>query len=205
MPAGSLGPRQAAVVAHLQEHPGLTGGELARVFGLRNSMHQVLRALERKARVVAVTAPAAAQGRQVSRWYAAPPGTVPPRPRPADPAHLRRRRERDRLAQRARRARGRGLAVVPGMEPPSLRDRPGAAPDLPAAACAGADPDLFFPPDYYEEPPARRRRVAKAVAICAGCPVRARCYQLAARRGEKWGVWGGADFGDRRRKAARAS
>jgi Transcription factor WhiB len=104
------------------------------------------------------------------------------------------RRERDRRSARARRARLRGLPA----EPPPL-------PDLPGAACAGADPDLYFPPAHYEEPPARRRRVGKAVAICAGCPVRARCYQAAADRRELTGVWGGVDFGDRPTKAARVS
>jgi WhiB family transcriptional regulator, redox-sensing transcriptional regulator len=204
MPGSSLGPRQAAVLEHLGAHPGLTAGELARVFGLHNSMHQLLRVLEHKARVVAVSIWEAGQGRRVIRWHVAPEGMAPPSAPPADPAAVRRRRERDRLAQRARRARGRGLAVMLGREPPSLKDRQAAAPDLVGAACAGVDPDLFFPPDHYEEPPVRRRRVAQAVAACAGCPVRARCYEGAVRRGERWGVWGGVDFGERR-KAARAS
>ena len=36
--AAGLGPRQAAVLEHLAEHPGLTAGELARAFGLRASI-----------------------------------------------------------------------------------------------------------------------------------------------------------------------
>lgn len=204
MPTAPLGPRQVAVLAHLEEHPGLTAGELARVFGLSGSLHQLLYRLERKARVIAVTAWEPHQGRHVSRWHAAPPGTMPPAPPPpADPEILRRHRERDRVSQRARRARARGLTVVPGMEPPSLRAHRDATPDLRAAACKGADPDLFFPVNG-ELGADGHRRVAKAAAICAGCSVRARCYQLAAERGERWGVWGGVDFGDRK-KAAKAS
>ena len=178
-----LGPRQAAVLAHLQEHPGLTAGELSRAFGLSTSLYQQLRRLESKARVVAVIAREPSQGRQVSRWYPAPPGTVPPPPQPADPEDIRRRRERDRVSQRARRARGRGLTVQPAL----------VAPDLPGAACQAADPDLFFPPDK-EEPATRGRRQAQAMAICAGCQIRARCYQAAADRREPWGIWGGVDF-----------
>jgi WhiB family transcriptional regulator, redox-sensing transcriptional regulator len=202
--AEALGPRQAAVLAHLEEHPGLTVGELARVFGLSGSLHHLLYRLQREARVIAVTAWEPHQGRRVSRWHAAPLGTMSPTPLPpADPEVLRRHRERDRVSQRARRARARGLAVMPGMEPPSLRDRRDATPDLRTAACKGADPDLFFPVDG-EFGADGRRRVAKAAAICAGCSVRGRCYRLAAERGEQWGVWGGVDFGNRK-KAARAS
>jgi WhiB family transcriptional regulator, redox-sensing transcriptional regulator len=195
--AAALGSRQAAVLEHLRDHPGLTATDLTRVFRLRTMLYQQLRALERQALVVSVTALDPATGRRVARWYVAPPGMVPPPEEPADPVAVARRRERDRLAQRARRARARGLVAVPAVEaqPP---------PDLPGAACVGADPDLFFPPDHYEEPPVRRRRVRKAADICAGCPVRVRCYQAAADRREKFGVFGGVDFGERK-KAARAS
>ncbi len=203
MTAAVLGPREGTVLAHLQEHPGLTAGELARVFGLRNSMSQLMQRLERKAAVVAVTALDPAQGRRASRWHPAPPGTVPPPLPPADPEGDRHRRERDRLSQRARRARARGLAVQPGMEAPSLRERPGPAPDLPGAACVTADPDLFFPAED-ERAVGRRRRAAAALAVCAGCPARVRCYQLAAARGERWGIWGGVDF-DAAGKGRRAS
>jgi len=46
-------------------------------------------------------------------------------------------------------------------------------------ACRDADPELFFPPDV-ERGPARQRRQQSAVAVCAGCPVRAQC------RGARW-------------------
>ena len=178
-----LGPRQAAVLAHLEEHPGLTAGELARALGLSAEPYQLLRRLQGKARVVAVTALEPSQGRPVSRWHPAPPGTVPPPARPAGPADIRRQRERDRVSQRARRARARGPVIVPAV----------VAPDLRGAACRGADPGLFFPAED-ETAAAWRRRLAQAMAICAGCPVRARCYQAAAGRREPWGIWGGADF-----------
>jgi WhiB family redox-sensing transcriptional regulator len=60
------------------------------------------------------------------------------------------------------------------------------------AACAGADPDLFFPREQRD--PGNR----EAKRVCAGCPVRAEClrYSLATR--EEFGVWGGLDEWDRR-------
>jgi WhiB family redox-sensing transcriptional regulator len=191
--AAPLGPRQAAVLARLEEHPGLTAGELARFFGLSTSLYQLLGRLQQRALVVAVTAWDPAQGRRVSRWHPAPPGTAPPPPqRPADPVEIRRRRERDRVSQRARRARARGPVIVAAL----------AVPDLPGAACLGAGPGLFFPAEE-ETAAARYGRQAQAMAVCAGCPVRARCYQGAADRGEPWGIWGGADVEESRRERRR--
>lgn len=71
------------------------------------------------------------------------------------------------------------------------------APALSGPACAGEDPDLFFPPDG-ERAGDRLLRVARAKAVCAGCPVRGRCLELAAGRGERWGIWGGVDFTEAR-------
>ena len=45
------------------------------------------------------------------------------------------------------------------------------------------DADLWF-----AETPADLER---AKALCARCPVRVRCLQLALEREEPWGVWGG--------------
>lgn len=60
-----------------------------------------------------------------------------------------------------------------------------------AAACArGVDPELFFPLDLDPTSPA----VATARQVCAGCPVRALCFddvmsvEDPARR---WGVFAG--------------
>ena len=49
-------------------------------------------------------------------------------------------------------------------------------------ACAGTDPDLFFPAD--------QAALAAAVAVCAPCPLRATCLSLGTARSES-GVWGG--------------
>lgn len=63
------------------------------------------------------------------------------------------------------------------------------------AACAGMDPDLFFP-DRYDDP-------APAVAVCRTCPVAAACLAEALQRGERSGIWGGTTPTDRRRLTAR--
>lgn len=60
-------------------------------------------------------------------------------------------------------------------------------------ACAGADLSLFFGPDV-EHPQDRADREAKAIAICAGCPVRRPCGEYAVTRPEPYGTWGG--FGE---------
>jgi WhiB family redox-sensing transcriptional regulator len=200
--AAPLGPRQAAVLAHLEEHPGLTAGELARAFGLRASLYKQLARLEGMARIVGVPVWDPGQGRTVTHWHVAPVGTVPPIAPPEDPEKLRRRRERDRRASRARRARAAGLTVQPGAEPPPRRR---LAVVVVAAACRGADPDLFFGPDA-ERVTDRQRREAQAKAICAGCPVRVACLAYALDTCQAFGIWGGADEDERRamlRQAAR--
>lgn len=60
----------------------------------------------------------------------------------------------------------------------------------PAAACRGLDPNLFFP--ELGEP------TAPAKAVCAGCPVRARCLDYALANGIRYGTWGGATEQERR-------
>jgi Transcription factor WhiB len=171
------GTHRAAVLAHLALVPDLTAGELAHVIGARYSLSELLAAMEHRAEVVCRTEWRPQQGRQVRLWRLAPPGTVPP-PRAPEPADVAaRRRERDRLTQRARRARRRRPA------PPPL-----VAAALPGAACAAADPCLFFPE------PGDVATEAAAKAICAGCPVRAACYAGAIGRGERWGVWGGTNL-----------
>jgi WhiB family redox-sensing transcriptional regulator len=200
MPSGA---RRAMVLEHLQDHPGLTAGEIARAFGLRTSMLDTMRRLEQRAQVIAVTSWMPDQGKPARRWQIAPPGTVPPPRPPTDPQVVARQRERDRLATRARRARARGLHVESGLESPSLRDRPAAAADVAGAACRTEDPELFFPPDD-ERPADREVRAARAVAICHECPVQAACYAAAVANGECHGVWGGVDF-TQPRKRRRAS
>jgi WhiB family transcriptional regulator, redox-sensing transcriptional regulator len=186
--AAGLGTRQAAILAYLEEHPGQTATELARVFGLRASLYKQMAVLEQRALVVGVPVWNPDQGRQVTRWRVAPPGTVPP-PRPApDPAAVSRRRERDTAAQRARRGR---------RNPPRRPDLRVTPPALDGAACKGADTDLFFGPDA-EFVTARQQREAKAKAICAGCPARPECLAYALNTREDYGVWGGATEDERR-------
>jgi WhiB family redox-sensing transcriptional regulator len=57
-------------------------------------------------------------------------------------------------------------------------------------ACRAADPDLFFHP-WGERDPRRSRREAAAKAVCAACPVRIQCAEVALATYEAYGVWGG--------------
>lgn len=189
--AAALGSRQAAILAHLTEHPGLTAVELARAFGLRASLYKQLARLQGMALVIGVPVWNPGQGQQVTRWHVAPPGAVPPPAPPPDPVKAERIRERDRQSQRARRARVRGLTAVIGAGSPSLRDL------WAAGACRDADPDLFFGPDA-EFVTARRQREAKAKAVCAGCPVRRACLAWALDTGQSHGIWGGTNEDERR-------
>jgi WhiB family transcriptional regulator, redox-sensing transcriptional regulator len=61
------------------------------------------------------------------------------------------------------------------------------------AAVCGGHGDVFFGPDG-ETARQRRRRVAKAEALCAGCPVRDACLEYAQERGIVFGVFGGVDL-----------
>lgn len=186
--AAALGPRQAAILAHLEEHPGRTATELAREFRLRNSLYKQLTVLEQRALVVGRQVWNPAMGRHVTCWHAAPPGTVPP-PRPApDPVEVSRRRERETAAQRARRAR---------RNPPRRPAIGIAPPALTGAACKGADLNLFFGPDA-EFVSARKQREAEAKAICARCPVRDACLAYAMDTAEAYGIWGGLNEDERR-------
>src|SRR5262252_2238494 len=68
------------------------------------------------------------------------------------------------------------------------------------AACASADPELFFPISYSG--PALRQ-VAQAKAICARCPIQRECLRYALDAGSIQGVWGGMTEDERRRLARR--
>lgn len=57
------------------------------------------------------------------------------------------------------------------------------------AACAGMDPELWFPGSGSPEIEQRRLKLAKV--ICGRCPVREECLVFAARTGQRFGVWGG--------------
>ena len=58
-------------------------------------------------------------------------------------------------------------------------------------ACRPQDPALFFPP--------LGASTEDAKAVCALCPVRARCLEYAILEGIEHGVWGGASDAERRR------
>jgi len=64
------------------------------------------------------------------------------------------------------------------------------------AACATADPDLFFPISHSG--PAVRQ-VMRAKAICAHCDIQQECLRYALDAGSIQGVWGGMTEGERRR------
>lgn len=64
------------------------------------------------------------------------------------------------------------------------------------AACLEEDPDLWFP----EYTPSFQHRRDMALKVCATCRVRAQCLEYAKRNHEVNGIWGGVDFGHRRRR-----
>jgi WhiB family transcriptional regulator, redox-sensing transcriptional regulator len=74
-------------------------------------------------------------------------------------------------------------------EPPEFTMPPAV---LKYAACAGEDPDLFFP----DGPPASQN-TAHAKAVCARCPVRDECLKWAIDNNQTHGIWGGLDENDR--------
>lgn len=53
------------------------------------------------------------------------------------------------------------------------------------AACAGAEPTLFFPDN------ASPQAAARALEICGNCPVRVQCRSYARNAAEPYGIWGG--------------
>ncbi|HLH58654.1 MAG TPA: WhiB family transcriptional regulator [Streptosporangiaceae bacterium] len=75
----------------------------------------------------------------------------------------------------------------------------------PLARCAGSalDPDEWYP--VASRPAGARAEAARALAVCAVCPVRAECLELSMRvwdAGGEHGIWGGLVEADR--AAARA-
>jgi WhiB family redox-sensing transcriptional regulator len=64
------------------------------------------------------------------------------------------------------------------------------------AACATADPDLFFPMSHSG--PAMRQ-VTRAKAVCARCDIQRECLRYALSAGSIQGVWGGTTEAERRR------
>lgn len=58
------------------------------------------------------------------------------------------------------------------------------------AACAGVDPNVFYPPPS-PDPDIYRARIREITNYCSGCPVRTECARYAVREGITEGVWGG--------------
>ena len=55
------------------------------------------------------------------------------------------------------------------------------------AACRGCDPELWFPATHED--------ALLPILVCGECPVKKQCADLAARNGERFGVWGGVWLG----------
>lgn len=51
--------------------------------------------------------------------------------------------------------------------------------------CRTVDPEVFFPR------PSDAAGIAKAIALCGRCPIKAQCLEAAVDNGEEHGVWGG--------------
>ena len=58
------------------------------------------------------------------------------------------------------------------------------------AACAGTDPEAFFPDRGGNPHPAKK--------VCRDCPVRQQCLDYALKHAENWGIWGGLTDNERR-------
>jgi WhiB family redox-sensing transcriptional regulator len=59
------------------------------------------------------------------------------------------------------------------------------------ALCAETDPEAFFPEKGGSTREAKR--------VCAGCPVRLQCLEMALQNDERFGIWGGLSERERRR------
>lgn len=57
--------------------------------------------------------------------------------------------------------------------------------------CVDVNPALFYP--------GRGEPTAEAKAICAACPVEARCLEYALEHSERFGIWGGTSEAERRK------
>ncbi|MGH3985709.1 MAG: WhiB family transcriptional regulator [Gammaproteobacteria bacterium] len=67
------------------------------------------------------------------------------------------------------------------------------------AACRDEDPELFFPVHESKPDEPATAGELQALAVCAGCPVRAACREWALNTGHvQFGVVGGLTAGQRR-------
>ena len=68
------------------------------------------------------------------------------------------------------------------------------------AICRQHSSNLFFPPATFEKKEDREKREAKAKAVCSGCPVKIECLEEANEISEPFGVWGGLNEVERKRR-----
>ena len=117
------------------------------------------------------------------------------------PEQVERRRARDRVNKALARARAKGLEI-----PDVPRGTPARRVFLPVsrapksdwqdqAACKSEPPE-WFDADTDED-------AARALHVCARCPVTADCLTAAAANGTRYGVWGGVDLSAADRSPAR--
>jgi hypothetical protein len=82
-------------------------------------------------------------------------------------------------------------------------------PDWHAIGACRDYPELdFIDPgatDAFDKPSAADRRLAEAACriVCSTCPFRLDCATGALERRERWGIWGGLTYEDRKRIAAK--
>jgi hypothetical protein len=180
--------RRERVLAHLASHPGLTTHEIAKVLdGGRGGQYlRLLTDMQRKGQLARTGI--RREGREVTVWGIAPPGTRPVHIPDPDRGN---KRERDRIYKRRMRARARGEnpETASARQPWRRLNLPVAVLDLgdwrTRAGCLGEDPDLFFshlPAD-----------IEKAQQVCAGCPVKRQCHARADANQEEYGIWAGVD------------
>ena len=81
--------------------------------------------------------------------------------------------------------------LIEGIKPHDLIPAPWTV----DAACADADPALFFGE--------HGRPATEAKAMCAGCLVRSACLDFALQSHERFGIWGGLTDKERRVEARR--
>lgn len=65
------------------------------------------------------------------------------------------------------------------------------------AACAGLNTSIFYA-DEEERGERAYLRTLGAKAVCAGCPVRKPCLDYALGTAQKYGIWGGTTYQERR-------
>lgn len=80
------------------------------------------------------------------------------------------------------------LAELLGFDPPP-------ADWMVDGACREVGGDVWYPEKGESAVPAKR--------LCLGCPVRSQCLEYALEHDERFGVWGGLSYVERRRLARR--